>query len=335
MGWRRHASRSRTSHAIVILGAVIANRNPFIYLNNMGKVMTSGGFIAWAARVAAAAAAMFPIGSEAHAQASPWVANERGSVRLVSAVSGTGRDRALELGLEFRLKPGWKTYWRVPGESGMPPRLDWDGSTNVAGATVTWPGPARFTIAGMQSYGYEGHVILPIRIGLAEPGKAASLRLQLRYAICREVCVPEEARLALDLPAGPAGAGAHARAIAHFAARAPQPGENLGWKVEQAGLAVVKSGADRRLELVVEIVSRNGPFRAPELVAEGNERQTFGLSAAQLGKDRRRVRFVLPYRHAGERPLGDKADEAGEISLTLLDGARRGTFVVRVGGPHH
>jgi len=98
MGWRRHASRSRTSHAIVILGAVIANRNPFIYLNNMGKVMTSGGFIAWAARVAAAAAAMFPIGSEAHAQASPWVANERGSVRLVSAVSGTGRDRALELG---------------------------------------------------------------------------------------------------------------------------------------------------------------------------------------------------------------------------------------------
>jgi len=334
MGWRRHASRSRTSHAIVILGAVNANRNPFIYLNNMGNVMTSGGFIAWAALVAAAAIA-FPIGSEAHAQASPWAANERGAVRLVSAVIGTGRDRALEIGLEFRLKPGWKTYWRVPGESGMPPRLDWEGSANFAGATVTWPGPARFTIAGMQSYGYDGHVILPIRIELAEPGKAASLRLHLRYAICREVCVPEEARLALDLPAGPAGVGAHARAIAQFAARAPQAGENLGWKVERAGLAVTKKGEDRRFELVVEIASRTEPFRAPELVAEGNERQTFGLSAAQLGKDRRRVRFVLPYRHAGDRPAGDKSEEAGEISLTLLDGTRRGTFVVRVGGPHH
>ena len=317
----------------MILGAVNANRNPFIYLNNMGNVMTSGGFIARAALLAVAAAA-FPIGSEAHAQASPWAANERGAVRLVSAVTGTGRDRALELGLEFRLKPGWKTYWRVPGESGMPPRLDWDGSVNFAGATVSWPAPARFTIAGMQSYGYEGHVILPIRIALAEPGKAASLRLHLRYAICREVCVPEEAHLVLDLPAGPASVGAHARAITQFAARMPQPGETLGWKVEQAGLAVVQ-GADGRLELVVEIASRAEPFRAPELVAEGTERQAFGLSSAKLAKDRRRVRFVLPYRQSGDRPAGDKAEEASEISLTLFDGARRGTFVVRVGGPHH
>lgn len=318
----------------MILGAVNANRNPFIYLNNMGNVMTSGGFIAGAALVAAAAAA-FSVGSEAYAQASPWAANERGAVRLVSAVTGTGRDRALEIGLEFRLKPGWKTYWRVPGESGMPPRLDWDGSANFAGATVTWPGPARFTLAGMHSYGYEGRVILPIRIDLAEPAKAASLRLHLRYAICREVCVPEEASLALDVPTGPAGVGAHARAIAQFAARAPQPGEKLGWKVERAGLAVTEKSPDRRLELVVEIASRTEPFRAPELVAEGNERQAFGLSAAQHGKDRRRVRFVLPYRLAGDRPAGDTSEEAGEISLTLLDGARRGTFVVRVGGPHH
>jgi len=316
----------------VILGAVIANRNPFIYLNNMGKVMTDGRIIP-ALGAAVVVLLAFLIGSEVRAQASPWTASERGGVRLVSAVTATGSARTLALGLEFALKPGWKTYWRVPGESGMPPRFDWSGSENVAEATVAWPSPMRFEIAGTQSYGYEGRVVLPIRVELAEPGKAAALRLNLRYAICREVCVPEEARLALDLPAGRAGASPHARAIAAFAARAPQPGRRLGWRIERASLAPAPGG-DGRWELVVEAASA-APFRAPELVAEGGERQHFGLSSVQLGADRRRARFVLPYRRSGE-PAGHKAEEpAGEIALTLFDGARGGTFTVRVGGPQH
>jgi suppressor for copper-sensitivity B len=145
------------------------------------------------------------------------------------------------------------------------------------------------------------------------------------------VCVPEEAQLVLDLPAGRAAASAHARQIAAFAARVPQPGERFGWKVEQASL-VPAQGANGHLELVVEIVSRHAPFRAPELVAEGAERQHFGLSSVRLGADRSRARFVLPYRRSGE-PAGHKADApAGEIALTLLDGERSGTFLVRVGG---
>lgn len=314
----------------MILGAVIANRNPFIYLNNMGKVMTLGGIIA-APAAAVAALLAFLIGSEARAQASPWTASERGAVRLVSAATATGNAGTLTLGLEFALNPGWKTYWRVPGESGMPPRFDWIGSANVAAATVEWPSPMRFEIAGMQSYGYEGRVVLPIRIDLVEPGQAATLRLHLRYAICREVCVPEEARLALDLPAGRPGISPHARAIAAFAARAPQPGRRLGWRVERASLAPAPGG-DGRWELVVEIASAK-PFRAPELVAEGGEHQHFGLSSVALGADRRRARFVLPYRRSGA-PAGHKAEEpAGEIALTLFDGARGGTFSVRIGGP--
>jgi len=325
--------QSRPSHANVILGAVNANRNPFIYLNNMGKDMTSRMRFAPGTRrlaaLAAGAALAFPMGSGAVAESSKWVANERGAVRLVSAAKAVGQSRTVALGVEFRLKPGWKTYWRIPGESGMPPRFEWTGSVNLAGTTVIWPGPMRFTIAGMQSYGYADRVVLPIHAELAAPGKALTVRLHLRYAICREVCVPEEARLALTLAPGAPVATVHARTIADHAARAPQPGATLGWKIESAGIVTTGTGESRRTKLVVEVASGGVPFRAPELIAEGAERLHFGLSSAKLGDEGKRVRFAVPLRRSGDKP-----DETADLTLTLLDGPRRGTFAVRVGASH-
>lgn len=313
----------------MILGAVNANRNPFIYLNNMGSVMTSAKFRA-AMLFAAAGLLAFPMGSMAWGQASGWVGNERGAVRLVSAVKAVGQADAVDIGLEIRLKPGWKTYWRISGESGMPPRFDWSASVNLAGAAVTWPGPTRFTIAGMQSYGYGDHVILPVRVALAEPGKPLSLRLHLRYANCREVCVPEEAKLSLDLPAGIASPGAHARTIAAYAARAPQPGAKFGWTVESATVVESGDGAARRAKLVVEVASTGIPFAAPELVVEGAERLHFGMSSVKLTAAGQQARFYIPLRRAG-----DAANESlGDLALTLLDGQRHGTFAVRVGASH-
>lgn len=317
----------------MILGGVNANRNPFIYLNNMGRVMTSGTIRALGARcvaaLAAAAALAFPMCSTALAESSKWVANERGAVRLISAVKAVGQSRTVALGVEFRLKAGWKTYWRIPGESGMPPRFDWAGSVNLAGTTVIWPGPKRFTIAGMQSYGYDDRVVIPVNAEMAAPGRAVTVRLHLSFANCREVCVPEEARLTLTLGAGAPVATIHARAIADHAARAPQPGATLGWKIESAAIVPDGDGEHRRAKLVVEIVSARVPFRAPELVAEGAERLHFGMSSAQVAGDRRRVRFAIPLRRAGE-----KADETVDLALTLLDGPRRGTFALRVGASH-
>jgi suppressor for copper-sensitivity B len=304
----------------VILAAVIANRNPFIYLNNMGSVMTSGGFFG----AAAAAWVVFAFGSAARAEVSPWIASERGAVRLVAASSGVGQQRSLVFGLEFRLAPGWKTYWRVPGETGTPPRFDWDGSENLGEPAVIWPAPRRFTIVGMQSYGYAGRVILPLRAEVAAPGRGVSLRLHLRYAICREVCVPEEARLRLDLPAGPADATAHADAIAAFAARAPQPGDRHGWSVDAAHIVKPNGGAGPHVKLVIDLTSAAAPFEAPELLAEDGSGRSFGLAIAKLAPDRQRVRFVLPSYRA------DRAEPAaGAITLTVIDGALSGTFTVR------
>lgn len=321
--------------------AVNENPNPFIYLNNVGRDMTTvapahgkrparrAAIAPASAAVAAALAALVLTASPVHAEASKWSGNERGAVRLVSAAKAVGQSRTVALGLEFRLKPGWKTYWRIPGESGMPPRFDWAGSENLSGTTVIWPGPKRFAIAGMQSYGYAERVVLPVHADLAQPGKPTVLRLHLRYAICREVCVPEEARLTLALGPGAPAATAHARAIADFAARAPQPGATLGWKVESAGIVTTGQAESRRTKLVVDVASAGVPFKAPELVAEGGEKLHFGLSSAKLADQNRRVRLYVPLRRSAE-----KADETVEIGLTLLDGPRRGTFTIRVGASH-
>lgn len=291
----------------------------------MGRVMTKGGGLGSAAALAAVLA--MPLGSGARAQSSPWVETQRGAVRLVSAVAAVGRADAVQVGVEMRLQPGWKTYWRVPGESGMPPVFGWDGSENVAGIAVVWPGPARFAIAGMQSYGYADRVIFPVRVALARPGAPVTLHLHLRYAICRDVCVPEEARLLLRLGEGESRPTAHAADIAAFAAAAPQPGARLGWKIAHAAIVAAKAGHPHRHKLVVEAESAAAPFRAPDLVAEGAGGARFGMAAAQIRDDGRRVRFVLPYRNAGGavRPL--------RLHLTLIDGTRHGRFETEIAPP--
>ncbi|MGH7088993.1 MAG: protein-disulfide reductase DsbD domain-containing protein, partial [Stellaceae bacterium] len=92
------------------------------------------------------------------APASPWAVNDQGRLRLVAARAYTGADKAITLGLEFELQPGWKIYWRSPGEAGYPPRIDWKGSQGFAAQQIDWPAPTRFSILGLQTMGYEGHV---------------------------------------------------------------------------------------------------------------------------------------------------------------------------------
>src|SRR4051812_2876558 len=75
----------------------------------------------------------------AHGAASPWVGDEHAAARLISATDRTGSAARLDLGIEFRLAPGWHIYWRSPGDAGYPPTIAWDGSTNLAEAVLAWP----------------------------------------------------------------------------------------------------------------------------------------------------------------------------------------------------
>ncbi|MFG1479877.1 protein-disulfide reductase DsbD domain-containing protein [Xanthobacter sp. V4C-4] len=140
-------------------------------------------------------------------------------VRLIAA-GGTAAVR--EAGLEIRLHPQWKTYWRYPGDSGVPPDISFAGSQNVAAVTVDWPAPRRFADGGNGfAIGYKSSVLFPLTVTLKDPALPARLDLDLNFAVCEALCMPANARLALALD-GPVDATA-AQRIAAARAKVPEP----------------------------------------------------------------------------------------------------------------
>lgn len=97
--------------------------------------------------------------------------------------------------IRLTLEDGWKTYWRVPGDAGIPPRFDWKGSRNLAGVEVEWPTPKVFDQSGLRSVGYSHQVILPLVISAKDAGKPVDLELSMDIGVCADICVPENLTL--------------------------------------------------------------------------------------------------------------------------------------------
>ncbi len=161
------------------------------------------------------------VAATARAQdASDWDAQNHTAARLIAGGKIGGAEiKALRAGVEIKLDPGWHTYWRDPGDSGVPPKLDFSGSDNVKSVAVLWPAPERFPDgAGGNSIGYLDHVILPLRVTPQDAAKQSALRLKLGYDICRNMCVPVESELKLSL----SGNGAEEAAIEKAEIRVPR-----------------------------------------------------------------------------------------------------------------
>jgi DsbC/DsbD-like thiol-disulfide interchange protein len=129
---------------------------------------------------------------EARAQdASPW---QKGSHAAVRLLAGSRSGPVLLGGVAVQLDPGWKTYWRTSGDSGVPPRFDFSKSDNVEAVTVLWPAPTKFDDgAGGFSLGYHDQVVLPLRIVPKVNDKPVTLRANINYAVCEKICIPVEA----------------------------------------------------------------------------------------------------------------------------------------------
>jgi len=153
-----------------------------------------------------------------------WVGDPAyGEVRLVSAVSAMGNLQELPLGLEFRLAPGWKIYWRTPGEAGLPPTLDLQMANGAPlQSQIEWPVPKRFNAFGFDNFGYADAVILPVAVRGYDRGAALQIRGQIEALVCSDICVPLAGALRLDLADGPAEPSSMAMAIAQFAAKVPR-----------------------------------------------------------------------------------------------------------------
>jgi DsbC/DsbD-like thiol-disulfide interchange protein len=200
------------------------------------------------------------IGAPAQAaDASPWVEDLSSAMRLIAGVNKSGAD-SLRAGIEIKLKPGWHTYWRYPGDSGVPPRFSFSGSDNVATVKVLYPAPQAITDEAGTTIGYKGGVIFPLRVFPRQKDKPVTLHIKLEYAVCEKLCVPVEARTELTLP-GEAGANDAALSAAEAHVPAAVTAAEVGLKAQRAS-------DDKRKPLVfVDLAAPTG--QKVELFVEG------------------------------------------------------------------
>lgn len=232
-------------------------------------------------------------GMAAQAQSLPFPAPP---VRI-ALIQGAGD----EAGLHIQLAPGWKFYWRTPGEGGVPAQFDWTASRNVTHVETAWPAPRRITIGQTEIYGYGGEVVLPLRVERQDASEPYGLDLTLEYGVCKDICILRTDRLLLRRQ--DSAAADHLLLIAKWRNRVPQP-------AAQAGLQLVshRLKSDR---LVVTLQSQT-PLHNPDLFVEGTSDSWFGRPAVHLAANQQEVRFDLP---AAYPP--DKSNQP--LRLTLVD----------------
>jgi DsbC/DsbD-like thiol-disulfide interchange protein len=154
------------------------------------RAMVLGGWIATA--VAA------PIPQPSDIFASAWSKGVKSAARLL--VVGGGQEGQYRAGIEIHLEARTITYWRTPGDAGVPPVLSFAGSDNVADVRMLFPAPHTFDEAGAKAFGYDRHVIFPLRVTAKDPAKPVTLHLKLDYAACEKICIPAKAEAQLAFP---------------------------------------------------------------------------------------------------------------------------------------
>lgn len=153
----------------------------------------------------------------------PVVKTDQVRAELVAhAPQGLAPGQPVWLGLAIDHAPHWHTYWKNPGDSGLPTTLQWQLPTGVTAGEIEWPTPQRLPIGPLVNYGYEGKLLLPVKLEVPAGFKGDSLpvKLNAEWLVCKEVCIPESGEFALTLTAGSTWA-THTAQFEQAAARKP------------------------------------------------------------------------------------------------------------------
>jgi DsbC/DsbD-like thiol-disulfide interchange protein len=247
---------------------------------------------------------------------SPWDGDARNAVRLIAGAPATGKSLSVRAGVEVRLKPGWHTYWRYPGDAGVPPRFDFSQSDNIKSITVLWPAPQRIPEQGLVAIGYVRDVTWPLAIVPQNPAKPVTLRLKLDYAVCERLCVPAEGKAELAIKSGSAsnGSSPNDAALASALARVPKKAA-LGEDAPLAIRAVRREKGGAHDKVIVDVAAPAGADVA--LLAEGPAPDwALPVPTAVEGAPAGMRRFAFDLDGA---PPGAKYDGAA-ITLTAVAG---------------
>jgi DsbC/DsbD-like thiol-disulfide interchange protein len=255
----------------------------------------------------ALALALAPNLAAVAADASSWNGDARSAVRLVTG-SSIGADGVLRAGVEIRLADGWKTYWRYPGDSGVPPAFDFSKSENVKSVSILWPAPHRFTDEGGSSIGYKGDVMFPAHVVAKNPNRPATLRLTVDYAICEKLCVPAKGEATLELSTKSSPHDSRLAAAELEAPKAARVGETASLGIAAVRLepghphprvvVEIAAPATTPLDLFVEGPTADWALPLPEPIPgapPGRRWFAFDLDGAPPGVDAvgARLRFTL------------------------------------------
>ncbi len=226
------------------------------------------------------------------------------------------KDGAIVAAIRVDLAPGWHTYWRVPGEFGIPPQFDWSRSENLAALSYEWPRPQIYEEAGMHYFGYEGSLTLPVRLVPKTPNEPIVARVDLSLGVCKEICMPGTAAIATTL-ATEADPWEVQEIRAALRQRALTP--------EEAGISLVRcslSPASDGIELTAELAFDRAPAPGQLALIESRDPSLW------IGKPRTRMegnRLVTTAKVSGGSGANVMIDRKN-IRLTLLDEARAVDF---------
>ncbi len=150
---------------------------------------------------------------------------------LVAETDAVRPGKTLTLGVRMQMEKGWHTYWRNPGDSGLPTRVRWQLPPGFEAGEILWPYPVRFATGPLVSYGYEHEVLLPVevRVPAAIPAREVRIAGRVDWLECLEICVPGKAELSLVLPVhGEAAPGPYGALFAE--ARRRLPAKDPSWR---------------------------------------------------------------------------------------------------------
>lgn len=211
--------------------------------------------------------------------------------------------------LELRLAEGWKTYWRAPGDAGIPPQFDWRGSRNMAGVEITWPTPHVLLQDGVQVIGYVDRLVLPLTITPKRPGKAVQLKSSIDLGVCKDVCVPVSVTVSQELSTAPAKPDP--RIVSAIASR-PYSATEADVGTVSCRIAPIDGGL--RLEASVELP----PIGGREVAVVETSNPQVWVAQGDTRRDGKRLTTVSELYHVDGRAFA--LDRSG-LRITVIGGS--------------
>lgn len=251
----------------------------------------------WIPKILGLVMALVPLGA---------VAQDFSRIAQVEYLSGwTTSSGSHMAALSITLEPGWKTYWRKPGEAGIPPVFDWGGSKNLQSVALHWPTPKVFKQDVYHSVGYTDRLILPIEVYPTRPGKPVSVRGSLQIGVCKDVCVP------VELEFSQVGAVDNTTAIRAALANQPVSGKSAGIGKVLCQIAPISDG----LKMTLRMKAPRG--RGKEYVVVELADPTIWVSEAQMRREGEQIVASVDMVPANAAPF---SLNRSDVRITLLGG---------------